>query len=85
MRNVLTLRGPMPSSKGPGRVLLVYTGAGMASIEQPLGATLVAPNAKVELKSVANPGHGGAVFAKQVELHQNTTFTQVGFQGGWRP
>lgn len=63
--------------------MVVYTGTPLAAIESRFLGTIVAPNAKIELKSVTAPGHVGTFFGKHVELHQNTTLTRAAFVGRW--
>ena len=84
VKSSFTYKGSFIDSAGrKDRILVVYTGTQVAAIEAHFLGTIVAPNAKIELKSVAAPGHVGTVFGKQVELHQNTTLTRAAFVGRW--
>jgi hypothetical protein len=86
VKSGLTHRGQVTQTGGgPERLLIVYLGTSVASLERSPLATIVAPNAKVDMKALANPGYVGGVFAKQVELGPNTTFSRNSFRGSWHP
>jgi len=86
VRSALTHRGKIVrSGGGPERLLIGYLGSAAVPIEQPLLATLVAPNAKVDLKALSGSLHAGAIFARQVELAPQTTFTRAAYSGSWNP
>jgi hypothetical protein len=84
VKSSFTYKGSFVDTAGrKDRILVVYTGTQLAAIESRFLGTIVAPNAKIELKSVTAPGHVGTFFGKQVELHQYTTLTRAAFVGRW--
>ena len=54
--------------------ILVYAGTNDVHVERRLLATLVAPNAKVNLASSPEGPHIGSVYARSVEIHQGAHF-----------
>lgn len=48
--------------------LFGYLGTSLLTVESPFVGTIIAPNAKLDLKEVGAPGHTGAFFAKDLEV-----------------
>lgn len=83
VRSELTLKGPITDARaGTGsRVLVVYLGTNLAYVEAALHGTVVAPNARVELRSPNRGGkHRGAVFGKEVQVYSASIFEHVPFE-----
>src|SRR5690606_19742712 len=54
--------------------LLVYTGSQTVFVQGFLRATLLAPNAEIDVISIGHdPGHVGQLIGKRIEVHQETT------------
>ena len=64
----------------PGRLMVVYLGANFAPVESQFVGTIVAPNAKVSLASIALP-YQGAFLAKAIEVHQGARVEHRPFMG----
>ena len=78
VRNYFFHRGEMVTDAGPrSQVLVGVLGMDNVHIEAPFIGTLVVPYAKVTLENVG--GHIGAVFAKDIELHQGGSITHEPF------
>ncbi len=61
-------------------MLVVYLGINLAYIEAALHGTIVAPNARVELRSPNRGGkHRGAVFGQEVQVYSASIFEHVPF------
>lgn len=86
VRTALAQRGKVIEvGGGAERLLVVYYGTSEAPVERSFPGTLVAPNGKVNLKTLADPGYVGGVFAKEVELGSSTRFSRNIFRGSWLP
>lgn len=77
--NVLIMRGQLSTVSGDAPDLLLgYLGTAEVIIEMPFTGTVVAPSAKLTLRTVTG-GHVGAYFGKSLEVGPNTT---VSFRPG---
>jgi len=75
VRNSPTLRGSIATTSGsPPDPLLGYLGTAEAIVEMPFTGTIVAPSAKLTLRSVSG-GYTGAFFGKSIEVGPNTSVT----------
>ncbi|MEP6652515.1 MAG: hypothetical protein ABJA82_04100 [Myxococcales bacterium] len=75
VRNSVILRGLFSTASGAAPDLLLgYLGASDVFAEVSFVGTMVAPSAKVVLRSVTG-GHAGAFFGKNIEVSPNTTVT----------
>lgn len=81
----LIYRGATITERGPSAdLLLAVFGSDLVSIESSFNGTLVAPNASVNLRSVA-AGHTGSFFGLDVELSPQTKITFAPFNYPWTP
>lgn len=73
----------------PSAVFLAYLGEADLHLEGELNGTLVAPRAFVNVQSrnvgFGNISHSGAIYARAIELHQDTLFQHRYFPYGWEP
>jgi hypothetical protein len=73
------MRGTLSTISGkPSDLLIGYLGTAEMIVEMPFTGTIVAPSAKLTLRSVA-AGYSGAFFGKNIEVGPNTT---VSFRPG---
>jgi hypothetical protein len=70
------------SSGAPPQFLLAYLGTTAAPLQSAFDGTLVAPNAKITLPSVA---HTGAFYARELEVQAGAKVTYVPLAGSWTP
>lgn len=74
VKNTFTFNGAFVDSAGGfPNVFVGYVGSLTIFLNKPFSGTLVAPNAKIDLQTVASPGHAGAFHAKDVEVDPNNT------------
>ena len=82
--NSLIVRGTLADLTGRSdRLLVGYFGAAPAEIEAPLSGTLAAPNSLVNLASLSDPPHRGAVFARDIELRPDAIIEHHAFAYSW--
>jgi hypothetical protein len=62
--------------------LFGYLGSSMLTVESPFVGTIIAPNAKLELKEVGSSGHTGAFFAKDLEVFSQATVWKKAMPSG---
>lgn len=76
VRQSAILRGSVVSSVNgsPPDFLLGYLGTSELFVEMPFSGTVVAPSAKLTLRSVPS-GHTGSFFGRTIEVGPNTTIT----------
>ena len=77
MQNAFTQRGTVNTSSPGTNVLFGLAGTSPVSIGTSLNGILVAPAASVSLETLYGSTHQGAVFAKSITAHQNTTTTTL--------
>ena len=83
VKSSLIFRGNAAGPDGaPPKLILVYMGTTAAPIESSFEGTLVAPNAKVTLGSVA---HYGAFYAKELEVQAGATLNFTTADTRWLP
>jgi DNA-binding protein YbaB len=69
-----TFKGTIAGAPGSvPDVFVGYVGTNPAFVQGPWIGTLAAPNAKIDVASVAAPGHLGAFHGKDVEIHAGAT------------
>jgi hypothetical protein len=80
VRDSLTFRGAFNDSAGAfPNVLVGFMGSGTAVVDSAYRGTLLAPNGKINLATVALPGHVGSFHGKNVEVHPQTTVSHRPF------
>jgi hypothetical protein len=82
VRDSFSWKGTANVLGGTGRFLVGYFGQATAFIESSFTGTIVSPKAAVSLTTGT---YRGAVFAKDIELHQGSTFTLEPFVFSWMP
>jgi hypothetical protein len=69
IENAGTMRASFVDAVRPGAdVLVQYLGTSELFIQAPFHGTLAAPNALVNLQTVAAPGHSGVFLTKSIEV-----------------
>jgi hypothetical protein len=80
VRDSFTFRGAFEDTLGAfPNVLVGYMGSGTATVDSLYRGTLLAPNGKITLATVALPGHAGSFHGKNVEIRPHTTVTHHPF------
>jgi DNA-binding protein YbaB len=77
----LIFRGKETSVSGRANFFLGYFGTNMITVTSPFVGTLVAPSALLDLATVASPGYSGAFFAKDIDVHPDSTVNFVPYTG----
>jgi len=83
VKDSFTFKGKFVDSSGRyDQVMVGYFGTAVANIETAFSGTLVAPRARVELKTVTD-AHRGSFFAKELEVFARTRVEHHPFVGTW--
>lgn len=77
----LIFRGTQSSVSGAPNFFLGYYGANMVTVTSAFTGTMVAPTALIDLATIGAPGYTGAFFAKDIDVHPNSTITFVPYTG----